>query len=135
MAICLPFHVQMHVHARCQCCQKVPSNGFILIHTIILIVTQKLSPNLNMFVHRNSHTRAFGRGVVANRHRLRRTLMGSRQMAPTIDGLTMQQGRFSAAPRITCSARAFVNVYVLGRGWMSFGVITSTRSSSIHLRE
>ena len=47
----------------------------------------------------------------------------------------MQTGMFPDSSMITCSARAFVNVYVLGRGAISLGVITSTSSSSIHLRD
>lgn len=58
---------------------------------------------------------------------------GSFQLAPTIEGLTMAILRFPDSCWTRCSAKALVNVYVLGRSPNNFGVIKETSLSSIHL--
>ncbi len=58
---------------------------------------------------------------------------GSFQLAPTIEGLMMATLRFPHSCWMSCSAKALVYVYVLGRSPNSFGVIKETSLSSIHL--
>jgi len=63
------------------------------------------------------------------------TATGCCHDAPTIEGLTMAQGRWEDEHRSTSrvSAIAFVYVYVLGRGAIIDCVSISIMSSFIHL--
>lgn len=63
------------------------------------------------------------------------TGVGSRHVAPIIDGLTIVTGRWPDSSTRMYSANAFVYVYVFGRRPINCGVRLASMSSFIQLQE